>query len=92
MRKIFFFSSHAPNPNPLAIRIGFFQFFILVLISTSFKNQTHGFVNDTKNHENKGWKKGLSLTFKQGTKQDYVIQKQKHTKVKNKNTRCAKQT
>jgi hypothetical protein len=26
----------------------------------------------------KATKKGLSLSFKQGTKQDYVIQKQKH--------------
>jgi hypothetical protein len=33
---------------------------------------------------------GLSLTFKQGTKQDYMIQKQQH-KIKNKKTRCAKQ-
>jgi hypothetical protein len=30
---------------------------------------------DTKNHENKGQRKGLSLTSKQGTRQDYVIQK-----------------
>ncbi len=54
MRKIFFPSSHAPNLNSLTTRINFFQFFILVLISTSFKNQTHGFVKDMKNHENKG--------------------------------------
>ncbi len=25
-------------------------------------------VKDTKNHKNKGYKKGLSLTFKQGTR------------------------
>ncbi len=35
--------------------------------------------------------KGLSVIFKQGTKQDYAIQKQQH-KIKNKNMRCAKQT
>jgi hypothetical protein len=34
------------------------------------------FVKDTKNHKNKGFKEGLSLTFKQKTQQDYVIQKQ----------------
>jgi len=39
----------------------------------------------------KGEKKGLNLTFKQGTKQDYVIKKQKY-KTKNKNMKCAKQT
>ncbi len=32
-------------------------------------------VKDTKDHKNKGWKKGLNLIFKQGTKQNYVIQK-----------------
>jgi hypothetical protein len=31
-----------------------------------------------KNHENKDQRKGLSLIFKQGTKQNYVIQKQQH--------------
>jgi hypothetical protein len=36
------------------------------------------YVKGIKNHKNKGRKKGLSLTFKQGTKQDYVIQKQEH--------------
>jgi hypothetical protein len=29
-----------------------------------------------KKHKNKGYWKGFSLIFKQGTKQDYVIQKQ----------------
>jgi hypothetical protein len=33
---------------------------------------------DTKNRKNKNLRKGLSLTFKQGTRQDYVIQKQEH--------------
>jgi hypothetical protein len=37
-----------------------------------------GGVKDMKNHKNKNLKKGLSLTFKQGTRQDYAIQKQKH--------------
>ncbi len=31
---------------------------------------------DTKNHKNKSYRKGLSLIFKQGTRQDYVIKKQ----------------
>jgi hypothetical protein len=35
-------------------------------------------VKDTKNHKNKNLKKGLSLTFKQGTRQNYVIQTQEH--------------
>jgi hypothetical protein len=35
-------------------------------------------VRDTKNYKNKGERKGLSLTFKQGIRQDYAIQKQKH--------------
>jgi len=33
-----------------------------------------GCQGNMKNHKNKGKKKGLSLTFKWGTKQDYVIQ------------------
>jgi hypothetical protein len=33
-------------------------------------------IEDTKNHKNKGQNKSLSLIFKQGTKQNYVIQKQ----------------
>jgi hypothetical protein len=33
-------------------------------------------VKDTKNHKNKGLKKSLNLTFKQGIKQNYAIQKQ----------------
>jgi hypothetical protein len=33
-------------------------------------------IKDMKNNKNKGLKKGLSLTFKRGTKQDYVTQKQ----------------
>jgi len=44
-------------------------------------------VKDTKNHKNKGLRKGLSLTFKWGTKQNYVIQKQKHITSK-KNLYC----
>jgi len=35
-------------------------------------------VNDMKSHKNKGYWKGLSLTFKQGTRQNYVIQKREH--------------
>ncbi len=35
-------------------------------------------IKDTKNHKNKSFKKGLNLTFKQGTRQDYVIQIQEH--------------
>jgi hypothetical protein len=31
-------------------------------------------------HKNKGKKKGLSLIFKQGTKQDYAIKKKEHMK------------
>ncbi len=33
---------------------------------------------DMKNHKKKSYWKGLSFTFKQGTKQDYVIEKQEH--------------
>jgi hypothetical protein len=47
-------------------------------------------VISTKNHKNKGYKKGLSLIIKKGIRQNYVIQK-KNIKTKNKNTRCAKQ-
>jgi hypothetical protein len=36
----------------------------------------HISVEDMKTHENKS--EGLSLTSKQGTRQDYVIQKQEH--------------
>jgi hypothetical protein len=32
-------------------------------------------IKDMKIHENKGWKKGLTLIFKRKTIQDYVIQK-----------------
>jgi hypothetical protein len=32
----------------------------------------------TVKHKNKGSKKGLSLIFKQGTKQDYMNKKQEH--------------
>ncbi len=32
-------------------------------------------IKDTKIHKNKVLKKGLNVTFKQGTKQDYVIKK-----------------
>jgi hypothetical protein len=35
-------------------------------------------VKGTKNHKNKSLKKGISLIFKQGTKQNYVIKKQEH--------------
>ncbi len=35
-----------------------------------------GSVKDTKDYKNKNIRKGLSLTFKQGTRQDYAIQKQ----------------
>jgi hypothetical protein len=35
-------------------------------------------IKDMKNHKNKILKKGLSLTFKQKTRQDYVIKKQEH--------------
>jgi hypothetical protein len=35
-------------------------------------------IKDTKNHKNKGKKTSLNLIFKQGTKEDYVIQKQEH--------------
>jgi hypothetical protein len=35
-------------------------------------------VNNMKTHKNKIYKKSLSLTFKKGTRQNYVIQKQKH--------------
>jgi hypothetical protein len=35
-------------------------------------------VMNMKNHKNKGFKKGLNLIFKQGQRQDYVIQKQEH--------------
>jgi hypothetical protein len=42
---------------------------------------------DMKNHKNKGLGKGLSLTFKQWTKQYYVIKKKK---TKNKNTKCVR--
>jgi hypothetical protein len=33
-------------------------------------------INNMKKHKNKGYRKGLSLIFKQETKQDYMIQKQ----------------
>jgi hypothetical protein len=39
-------------------------------------------VKDKKNHDNKGWREGLSLIFKQRTKQNYVIQKQKTQKLR----------
>ncbi len=51
----------------------------------------NAYVKGTNNHKNKGKKIGLNLTFKQRTRQDYVIPKQEH-KNENKNTRCAKQT
>lgn len=35
-------------------------------------------VNDMKSHKNKGYWKGLSLTFKQGTRQNSMIQKCEH--------------
>jgi hypothetical protein len=36
------------------------------------------FIKDMKIHKNKILKKDLSLTFKQGTRQGYVVQKQEH--------------
>jgi len=39
-------------------------------------------VKDMKKHKNKGQNKGLSLIFKQGTKQNYMIKKQEHTMCK----------
>jgi hypothetical protein len=45
---------------------------------------------DTKNHKNKGLRKCLNLIFKQGTKNNYMIQK-KNIRIKNKNTKYAKQ-
>jgi hypothetical protein len=35
-------------------------------------------IKDIKIHKNKGYRKGLSLTPKQGIRQNYVIQKPKH--------------
>jgi hypothetical protein len=35
-------------------------------------------IKDIEIHKNKVYRNGLSLTFKQGTRQNYVIQKQKH--------------
>jgi hypothetical protein len=40
---------------------------------------------DMKNHKNKGLGKGLSLTFKQWTKQCYVIKKKKKLRTKTRN-------
>jgi hypothetical protein len=37
-------------------------------------------IKDMKIHKNKVQKKGLNLTFKQGTRQDYVVQKQENKK------------
>jgi hypothetical protein len=41
-----------------------------------------------RNHKNKGLKKGLSLTFKQITRQNYVIQKQEYKNKKQEHKMC----
>jgi len=49
-----------------------------------------GGVKDMKNHKNKNLRKGLSLTFNK--EQDKIMQfKNKNIRIKNKNTRCARQ-
>jgi hypothetical protein len=63
----------------------------LKALVASLQMCVNAYVKGTNNRNNKGKKIGLSLTFKQGTKQDYVTPKQEH-KNENKNTRCAKQT
>jgi hypothetical protein len=45
-------------------------------------------IKDMKNHKNKKWKKGLSLTFKQRTWQGYAIKKQEHKNEKQEHDMC----
>jgi hypothetical protein len=52
--------------------------FLLMVVRGLLKwyGELVGSVKDTKDYKNKNIRKGLSLTFKQGTRQDYAIQKQ----------------
>jgi hypothetical protein len=41
----------------------------------TWKKHDNEIIKDIKTHKNKGQRKGLSLTFKQETRQDCMIQK-----------------